>query len=234
MKPAWLLAGLLCAGCAAPGAPSSSDTQESSQRQQPPASEEPIYFAIDLAAEPEFRAFLRGLAEEQPGLVFWAATLDNRYRQALGGDPACGARADDMRYRWANICRFPGAEGARLAVEEPDMLLGLPEQEILAMTSTPDPFAPIMLEASTVRLADQALEMTLRTSRLALPADFAGELEAALRDHVDEVLGTLRLRLELVMPAFARGVDWARPESDRCVPVDLYRVAEFRTLSAAR
>lgn len=229
MKPAWLITVLLCAGCAAPGAPLSSDAKDAAERQQPPASEEPIYFAIDLAANPEFRALLTDLAAEQPGLVFWAATLDNRYRQALGGDPACGARADDMRYRWANLCRFPGAEGARLAVEEPDTLLGLPEQEILAMTSTPDPFAPIMLEASTVRLADQTLQMTLRTSRLALPADFRGELEAALREHVDEVIGTLRLRLELLAPAFARGVDYARPEGDRCVPVDLYRVAEFST-----
>ncbi|NGP53011.1 hypothetical protein [Thioalkalivibrio sp. XN8] len=229
MRPAWLLTVLLCAGCAGPGAPSSPRAPDAADLQHPPATVDPIYFTIDLAANPEFRALLSGLAAEQPGLVFWAATLDNRYRQALGGDPACGARADDMRYRWANLCRFPGAEGARLAVEEPDTLLGLPEQEILAMTSTPDPFAPIILEASTVRLADQALEMTLRTSRLALPADFRGELEAALPKHVDEVLGTLRLRLELVTPAFARGVDYARPEGDRCVPVDLYRVAEVIT-----
>jgi hypothetical protein len=229
MRPAWLVAVWICAGCAAPGAPPSPGGQDAAERQQPPASEEPIYFTIDLAADPEFRALLSGLAEEQPGLVFWAATLDNRYRQALGGDPACGARADDMRYRWANLCRFPGAEGARLAVEEPDTLLGLPEQEILAMTSTPDPSAPIMLEASTVRLADQALEMTLRTSRLALPPDFRGEPESALLEHVDEVLATLQLRLELVTPAFARGVDYARPEGDRCAPVDLYRVAEVIT-----
>jgi hypothetical protein len=46
---------------------------------------------------------------------------------------------------------------------------------------------------------------------------------------VDEVLATLQLRLELVTPAFARGVDYARPEGDRCVPVDLYRVAEVIT-----
>jgi len=229
MRPAWLLAALLCAGCAAPGAPPSPSVPDAPGLQQTPATDEPIYFTIDLGTNPEFRALLRGLAVEQPGLVFWTATLDNRYRQALGGDPACGARADDMRYRWANLCRFPGAEAARLAVEEPDMLLGLPEEEILAMSSTPDPFAPIIAEASTVRLADQALEMTLRTSRLALPADFAGEPEAALREHVDEVLSTLRLRLELVTPAFARGIDYARPEGDRCVPVDLYRVAEVVT-----
>lgn len=229
MRPAWLVAVWICAGCAAPGAPPSPGGQDAAERQQPPASEEPIYFTIDLAADPEFRALLSGLAAEQPGLVFWAATLDNRYRQALGGDPACGAPIDDMRYRWANLCRFPGAEGARLAVEEPDTLLGLTEQEILAMTSTPDPVAPIVAEASTVRLADQALEVTLRASRLALPADFAGEPDAALRDHVDEVLGTMRLRLELVAPAFTRGIDYAQPEGDRCVPVDLYRVAEVIT-----
>jgi len=227
MRPAWLIAGLLCAGCAAPGAPPSSDALAKGNLQQSPATVDPIYFTIDLAANPEFRALLSDLAEEQPGLVAWAATLDNGFRQGLGSDPACGPPTDDMRYRWANLCRVPGAEAARLAVEEPDTLLGLPEQEILAMTSTPDPFAPIMLEASTVRLADQALQMTLRTSRLALPADFRGELEAALREHVDEVLGTLRLRLELVTPAFSRGVDYQRPEGDRCVPVDLYRIVEM-------
>jgi hypothetical protein len=229
MRPAWLLAALLCAGCTVPGPPSSPGVPDAADLQRPPAPEEPIYFTIDLGADPEFRAFLSSLAAEQPGLVFWAATLDNRYRQALGGDPACGAPIDDMRYRWANLCRFPGAEGARLAVEEPDTLLGLTEQEILAMTSTPDPVAPIVAEASTVRLADQALEVTLRASRLALPPDFRGEPEAALREHVDEVLATLQLRLELVSPAFARGVDYARPEGDRCVPVDLYRVAEVIT-----
>lgn len=220
MRPAWLLAGLLCAGCAAPGGP---------EQQPSPATDEPIYFAIDLAANPEFQAFLSGLAEAQPELAFWAASLDDRFRQAFGSDPACGARAEDMRYRWANVCAVPGAEGARLAVEDPETLLGLPEQEILAMSSTPDPVAPIVAETSTVRLADQALEVTLRTSRLALPADFRGEPEAALREHVDEVLGTLQLRLELVTPAFARGTDYARPEGDRCVAVDLYRVVEFST-----
>jgi hypothetical protein len=134
-----------------------------------------------------------------------------------------------MRYRWANLCRVPGAEVARLAVEEPATLLGLAEPDLLAMTGTPEPLTPIVAETSTVRLADEALEVTLRTSRLALPADFAGEPDAALRDHVDEVLGTLRLRLELIAPAFTHGIDYARPEGDRCVPVDLYRVTEFST-----
>ena len=194
MRAAWLLAGLLCAGCAAPGAPSSPGAQDAAEPQQSRAADEPIYFAIDLAANPEFRALLRSLAEEQPGLAFWAATLDNGYRQALGGDPACGAPADDWRYRWANLCRVPGVEAARLAVDQPDTLLGLPDQDVLAMTSAPEPHAPIMLETSTVHLPKVALQVTLRASRLALPADFAGE-----------------------------------PEGDRCVPVDLYRVAEFST-----
>lgn len=229
MKPGWLLAGLLCAGCATPGAPSSLSAQDAPEQQQAPSSGEPIYFAIDLPANPEFRAFLSGLADAQPELAFWAASLDDRFREAFGRDPACGARAEDMRYRWANVCAVPGAEGARLAVEDPETLLGLPEQEILAMSSTADPLAPIVAETSTVRLADQALDVTLRTSRLALPADFRGEPEAGLREHVDEVLATLELRLELVTPAFARGVDYARPEGDRCVPVDLYRVVEFST-----
>lgn len=229
MRAAWLLAGLLCAGCATPGARSAPSVQDAPAQQHSPAADEPIYFAIDLAANPEFRNVLSGLAAEQPELAAWAATLDEVFWRELGGDPACGARAEDMRYRWANLCRVPGAEVARLAVEEPDTLLGLAEQDVLAMTSTPEPLAPVVAETSTVRLSDRALAVTLRASRLALPADFRGEPEAALREHVDEVLGTLLLRLELVTPAFARGVDYARPESERCVPVDLYRVVEFST-----
>jgi hypothetical protein len=134
---------------------------------------------------------------------------------------------DDMRYQWGVMGKLPNPELARLALDQPEALNLLTEHDLAQMTSGPVAGGPLLLETSTIRLPGQGLEVTLRVSRLNLPSDFSPN-EEGFQNQIEEVLGTVQLRLGLIRSAFAHGADYQRRERDRCVPVDLYRVTEIR------
>ncbi len=197
--------------------------------QTPAVPELPAYFVVDFGLAPESKELLNELARHRPELVFQVASLSVGARSLQTGDASCTAPVDNMRYWWAILDRMPSTELAQLALNQPDALISFSEQDLRSMTTTSEDGSVVMLETSAARLPGHDLEVNLRASRLSLPPDFDPS-ENTFQQHISAVIGALRLRLELVTPAFARGVDHQLPEVDNCVSVDLYRIVDVSAL----